>query len=354
MVEAGVEDLQVHHLLFEGDNPALQGVIRNLRASLEGCDASPDGPLVSTWDGGELDGAVLMPTRYGAIPLLVHRTKQLYGGAAVKAMIEGQALLLGGLDDARVAATEEALGAHQWAAGRNQPTRFNLREAEEPGWVLGTATWAAEGHYAHWMVEATGAVSAGALRRAIADQVGPVLAVSEADALDPETGDYRPVLSVRVGATAVEAARSLAQAGLPVMVGDYPATLLPFTATRPRRRFVRQGPPALLPAHESLLSMGDRAWQGGNAHSLLVRRDALAQGGPVEGRTRVQAMASTGIGSWEAASNHGRARMARTTVAGAGMAVELWHWGAPERTHPGTAPPPPFGGGSSAGVQRQQ
>ena len=86
----------------------------------------------------DLGGAVFLPTKAGALPVLVHRAKQLYGGTAVWPMLEGTALLRAGLGEARVAATEEVLGTNQWAVGRNQPARLHLREGDTPGWVLGT------------------------------------------------------------------------------------------------------------------------------------------------------------------------------------------------------------------------
>ena len=67
---------------------------------------------------------------------------------------------------------------------------------------------------------------------------------------------------------------------------------------------------------------------------------ALSATGPVEGRTRVQALPSTRLGHWDAAAELGDARMARTVVSGAGLVLEAWHWGPVARTHPGLAPPP--------------
>ena len=82
-----------------------------------------------------------------------------------------------------------------------------------------------------------------------------------------------------------------------------------------------------MPAHEALVDAGAQAWRRGNAHSLLLRREPVTAWGPITERATAQAMASLRTTQWRAAAAHGDARMARTVIAGAGMALEAWHWG---------------------------
>ena len=111
--------------------------------------------LVSAWRPGECNGAVMAAAPYGAIPLLAHRTRRLWGDLAFQPMHEGGSLLLAGLGEDRVAATEEVLGLAEWAGNINQQTRVHfLPDRTAPTWHTGVLTWAAAGHGNNWMVEA--------------------------------------------------------------------------------------------------------------------------------------------------------------------------------------------------------
>ena len=78
MVEAGVTNLILHTITARLDGPWPRMAFRALQAEVEalhGQDA-----LVSAWRPDESNGAFLASVPYGAIPLLVHRTRRLCVG----------------------------------------------------------------------------------------------------------------------------------------------------------------------------------------------------------------------------------------------------------------------------------
>ena len=275
MLEEGVQDLLLHTLTLSG--PALDSHADVLCRAAEQCAQDASGALVSAWTPEDLNGAVLFPVPHGALPLLVHRTRRLGGGLQVRPMLAGGALYLGGLDEARVAATEDALGLARWTPSRVEPARlFTALEGVGPGRLACSLSWAAAGHYANWFVEADPRLTPSGLAAALRPLVGDVLAVLEADGLDPETGRYSPVFHIRVGPQAVDRARQLAHAAAPLRVLGVNVVLLPCTATRPRRRVAPQGPPGLLPTHQALLD------QGPTPGTTATRTRCLPGGMPVE------------------------------------------------------------------------
>ena len=133
MVEQGVENVVLHTVTARLRVPWLRAAFRALQAGMEAL--SGQDALVSAWRPEECNGAVLAAVPYGAIPLLVQRTRRLWGDLAVQPMLEGGALLLAGVNEDRVAAVEEVLGLPEWMGGMNQPTRVHfLPDRGAPAW----------------------------------------------------------------------------------------------------------------------------------------------------------------------------------------------------------------------------